>query len=206
MSYLIRAIISINLLISISHSQDVTTEKAIRTSIMNGYDSSSRPSDHTYISIKLQLNQIINVNEINRIITTSSYFLAFWDDLRLKWDPSSYENITFVNIQANKLWLPDLFVLNTADSNGFISSAITNTNLAYVLSDGVVFINIGLINLNTRCSLDVTKVFLFSNFTTVKTRFYRLGGKLEHSRIPPWRYNSKARFLFHEFIYITLVL
>ena len=157
-------------------------------------------------SIKLQLNQIINVNEINRIITTSSYFLAFWPDPRLKWDPSSYENITFVNIQANKLWLPDLFVLNTADSNGFISSAITNTNLAYVLSDGAVFINIGLINLNTRCSLDVTKVFLFSNFTTVKTRFYRLGGKLEHSRIPPWRYNSKARFLFHEFIYITLVL
>jgi len=34
------------------------------------------------------------------------------------------------------------------------------------------------------------------NNSTVKTRFYRHGGNLERSRIPPWRYKSGAEIFF----------
>ena len=46
-------------------------------------------------------------------------------------------------IGAKNLWLPDLFVTNTADSNGFIS--ITDNNLAFVSSDGLVYLTLSLI-------------------------------------------------------------
>ena len=38
---------------------------------------------------------------------------------------------------AKKIWLPDFFVINTADSNGFVS--ITDTSLAYIHYDGLVY-------------------------------------------------------------------
>ena len=139
--------------------QEVAIEKAIRRSILNAsYDNTERPSNLVYINLQLQLKQITEVNEISQKITTSSYLFAVWTDPRLMWNPGDYNNATYITIQANKLWLPDLCVLNTADSNGFIS--VPDSNNAYVFANGLVCLNIGLISLNTRCTMDITKVKL----------------------------------------------
>ena len=45
-------------------------------------------------------------------------------------------------VKANLLWLPDLYVINTADSNGFIT--VSDSNLAYLSYDGTISINYGL--------------------------------------------------------------
>ena len=138
--------------------QNVIIEKSIQTNILTGYDKTSRPSDNVTLYLRMQLKQIINVNEINQIITTSSYFYVLWYDPRLVWNPTDYNSTIFIRVQANLLWLPDLYVLNTADSNGFILSTISNSIYAYVLANGDVYLGIGLIALNTRCSININKV------------------------------------------------
>ena len=138
--------------------QNVEIEKLIQKDILTSYDKTSRPSDNVTLSLRMQLKQIINVNEINQIITTSSYFYVVWNDPRLAWDPADYNSTIIIRVQANLIWLPDLYVLNTADSNGFILSTISDSNYAYVLANGNVCLGIGLFTLNTRCSININKV------------------------------------------------
>jgi len=140
--------------------QYVSVDKSIQTAILNNYDKTSRPSDNVTLDLRMQLKQITNVNEINQIITTSSYFYVKWYDSRLKWDLNYYNYTTVIRVQANLLWLPDLYVLNTADLNGFILSTLSNSNYAYVDTLGNVYLAIGLIALNTRCSISINKVLI----------------------------------------------
>jgi hypothetical protein len=77
------------------------------TNITSGYNNAIRPSEKITIDIKLSLKQISSLDEKNQILTTNSYFACFWTDSRLTWDPEDFGNVTFVLIQASKLWMPD---------------------------------------------------------------------------------------------------
>jgi hypothetical protein len=44
---------------------------------------------------------------------------------------------------AKNIWLPDLFITNTADKNGFIR--ITDSNLAYIENNGYVKLTLSLV-------------------------------------------------------------
>jgi hypothetical protein len=79
----------------------------IITNITSGYNNAIRPSDKIEIDIKLSLKQISSLDEKNQILTTNSYFACFWTDSRLTWNQDDYGNVTFVLLQASKLWMPD---------------------------------------------------------------------------------------------------
>ena len=79
----------------------------IITNITSGYNNAIRPSEKITIDIKLSLKQISSLDEKNQILTTNSYFACFWFDSRLTWEPEDYSNVTFVLLQASKLWMPD---------------------------------------------------------------------------------------------------
>ena len=98
------------------------TEKELKDRILSNsnYDKSIRPSVPVDIYLGLSFKQIANVDEKNQIITTSSFLKASWYDKRLTWNYTEV-GISFLLIKANLLWLPDLFVINTADSNGFFT-------------------------------------------------------------------------------------
>ena len=74
------------------------------------------------------------------------------------------------------IWLPDLFITNTADNNGFIQ--VTDSNLAFIENDGYVRLTLSLIGiwilflilimfykhfydkgLRTRCLIEIKKVY-----------------------------------------------
>jgi len=155
--------------------QNKKDEEKIESLIMKNYDKSIRPSDYVTVSLRLQLKQIINVNEINQIITTSSYFYLSWYDPRLIWPQEINYPLLLIRIQAIRLWLPDLYILNTADSNGFISSAVTNSSYALVAVNGSVYLVIGLMALNTRCPINIKKVlinliFIFKSLKTISIK------------------------------------
>ena len=118
-------------------------ESALKTSLFKtaSYDNSLRPADTTYILLKLQLNQIVGLNEKTEIITTSSYLFVAWLDLRLTWNPADYGNLYILSLSANEIWLPDLYVVNTASTNGFLS--FSNYRI-YVNYFGLIYLNIGL--------------------------------------------------------------
>jgi hypothetical protein len=129
---------------TIKTQSDVDYEAALKTALFKtaSYDNTLRPSNPTYISLKLQLNQIVGLNERTEIITTSSFLFVSWSDSRLSWNPGDYGQIQILSLSANAIWLPDLYVINTANTNGFLS--YTNYRI-YVTCNGLVYLNIGLI-------------------------------------------------------------
>ncbi len=108
----------------------------------NNYDNSLRPSDKVNIDLKLHFKQLISLNIPNQIVTTSSNLLISWIDTRLQWTPSNFSNVSQIQCQTSFVWLPsDLYVKNTADSNGFISFANYKVSL---YNTGLIFINLNL--------------------------------------------------------------
>ena len=118
-------------------------ESALKLALFKtaSYDNSLRPADTTQILLKLQLNQIVGLNEKTEIITTSSYLFVTWIDSRLTWNPADYGNLYILSLSANEIWLPDLYVVNTASTNGFLS--YSNYRI-YVTYYGLIYMNIGL--------------------------------------------------------------
>jgi hypothetical protein len=37
---------------------------------------------------------------------------VFWKDSRLAWDPSEWDGVSQINIDANELWIPDVVPYN----------------------------------------------------------------------------------------------
>ena len=122
------------------------------------YSSKVRPADTVGISISLSLKQIVSIDEKNQIMTSSSILQLWWEDSRLTWDPSNYSNVSEILVPISTLWVPDFFVINTADTNGFIP--IQSQSLALVDNDGWVYMVFSLTNLKTRCSINI-KTFPF---------------------------------------------
>jgi nicotinic acetylcholine receptor len=69
------------------------------------------------------------------IITTNCWLNQGWLDEKLKWNPRQYGGIKFIHIPAEKIWKPDIMLVNNADSWAKISSISTN---AIVKHDGNV--------------------------------------------------------------------
>ena len=119
-------------------------EKRIKDTIINkNYDKSIRPSVSVSILMDIALKQIVAIDEKNQFMTTASYLFVKWYDPRLKWNSSLSHNIDSVSVLAKSIWLPDLFITNTADTNGFIT--VTDSNLAFVENNGNVKLTLGLI-------------------------------------------------------------
>ena len=91
----------------------------------------------------MELKQIVSLDERNQVTTTSSVLFLNWLDSRFTWDPSLNNNITFLNINSNLIWLPDLYILNTADTNGFVT--FSSLNLAHLNYSGAISFKIHLI-------------------------------------------------------------
>lgn len=100
------------------------------------YQKLIRPSESVKISIHLALKKITSLDEKNQILTTSSYLFAKWSDKRLAWNESIY-NRTHVPIYASKIWLPDLYVINSAQQDAFLT--MTDYDIVWVDSSGEVF-------------------------------------------------------------------
>ena len=116
------------------------------------YDNKVRSTKQMKINLKLSLKQINSIDPATNTMTSNSYLSAYWYDNRLTWNSSSYGNTSTIIIQANRLWLPDLAVLNNADgTSGFVP--ITDSNQAYINEKGLVYVIFALSGLKTKCSL-----------------------------------------------------
>jgi hypothetical protein len=129
-------------------------ETIVLEQILSNYNKNMRPTDQVNINLNLDLKQIVNIDDTNQLMTTSSLLVVSWIDPRLQWNYTQYP-LYAIAFQVNKLWTPDLFVLNTANSNGFLP--VTDSNLAYIIHTGQIAMNYGLIGLTTRCKMNINK-------------------------------------------------
>lgn len=159
-------ILIVNLIIQISLLQaqdyyysapigEVNYDDDVISAITKKYNKLVRPVSTLNMTVRLSMRQIISIEEKSQTMTSSFYLISQWKDGRLKWDStnSTFGYLSQILIPATSIWTPDLFVINTASSTGFIS--ISSSNLAVVNSEGNVFLILGVTNLQTRCKMNI---------------------------------------------------
>ncbi|PNI86490.1 CHRNA1 isoform 2 [Pan troglodytes] len=121
-------------------------ETRLVAKLFKDYSSVVRPvEDHRQVvevTVGLQLIQLINVDEVNQIVTTnvrlkqgdmvdlprpSCVILGVplfshlqneqWVDYNLKWNPDDYGGVKKIHIPSEKIWRPDLVLYNNADGD-----------------------------------------------------------------------------------------
>ncbi|XP_072730363.1 acetylcholine receptor subunit alpha [Ciconia boyciana] len=73
--------------------------------------------DAVVVTVGLQLIQLINVDEVNQIVTTNVRLKQQWTDVNLKWNPDDYGGVKKIRIPSDDIWRPDLVLYNNADGD-----------------------------------------------------------------------------------------
>jgi hypothetical protein len=134
--------LTILLLILNKIKTDSTTIQAIKNLILNSnYDPSILSQDFIQINVDMFFKQIVKLDQNNQILVSSSTLIAVWTDQRLAWNFTEYP-IEAIILKATQIWLPDLYIINSADLNGFIP--VSSSNLAMINYSGLVTIIYGL--------------------------------------------------------------
>lgn len=134
-------------------------EYKLREDLFTNYSKFVRPVENIENSLELQVGLAIqNLEEFDQIKETISlniWVRMNWYDYNLKWDGIEYDNTTFIAVDKNTIWTPDLELLNAA-----------NLPEIYTLQGGSMLYNTGDIMWSNpgvykfSCSLDL-KLFPF---------------------------------------------
>ncbi|KAI1724357.1 neurotransmitter-gated ion-channel ligand binding domain-containing protein [Ditylenchus destructor] len=136
------------------------TEEYLYRKLLNPeyYEKHVRPTRHhslaTNITFGVLLNQIVEMDERNQVLTTRCWINANWMDPRLTWNESEWDNIKQIYVPHQKIWKPDVILVNNA-AREYHSS---------VLSTDIMVTNEG----------NVTWLFsaLFKSNCAIKVRYY----------------------------------
>ncbi|CAH1796384.1 unnamed protein product [Owenia fusiformis] len=133
-------------------------EKRLYKDLMATYDASARPvmrADETVvIEFGIALNQIAQLDEKNQTLITQVWIYEEWEDDNLHWSPQQYEDLDSLVIPSERIWLPDIYLLNNADkgAKGFVRE---NDTRVLIHSNGRVRWVVPMI-VKSSCAVDVT--------------------------------------------------
>uniref|UniRef100_A0AAZ3R1Y5 Cholinergic receptor, nicotinic, alpha 2b (neuronal) n=1 Tax=Oncorhynchus tshawytscha TaxID=74940 RepID=A0AAZ3R1Y5_ONCTS len=120
-----------------------------------GYNKWSRPvpniSDVVIVKFGLSIAQLIDVDEKNQMMTTNVWLKQEWNDYKLRWRPSDYDNVTSIRVPSELIWVPDIVLYNNADGE----FAVTHMTKAHLFHNGKVrWVPPAIYK--SSCSIDVT--------------------------------------------------
>ncbi|XP_076843597.1 cholinergic receptor, nicotinic, beta 1 (muscle) like isoform X2 [Brachyhypopomus gauderio] len=94
-------------------------EQRLLQDLFENYNLKVRPArtwnETVMVRVGMTLVQLIGLNEKNGEMTTNVFMNMAWSDYRLSWDPSDYENIDVIRVPPNKVWRPDIYLINNND-------------------------------------------------------------------------------------------
>jgi len=130
-------------------------ERQLLDDLLAYYNKLERPvaneSEAVVLTFGLTLQQIIDVNEKEQILTTNVWLNLEWEDVNLAWNTSEYGNVEDVRIPPSALWKPDILMYNSA-SEAFDGTYPTNV---VVTSEGkCTYIPPGIFM--STCKIDIT--------------------------------------------------
>ncbi|KAK5620461.1 Neuronal acetylcholine receptor subunit alpha-2 [Crenichthys baileyi] len=112
-----------------SHAED-----ELFKTLFSGYNKWSRPvpniSDVVIVKFGLSIAQLIDVDEKNQMMTTNVWLKQEWNDYKLRWRPSDYDNVTSIRVPSELIWVPDIVLYNNADGE-FAVTHMTKAHLFY---------------------------------------------------------------------------
>ncbi|XP_067098432.1 neuronal acetylcholine receptor subunit alpha-2 isoform X2 [Osmerus mordax] len=133
-----------------SHAEDELFKK-----LFVRYNKWSRPvpniSDVVIVKFGLSIAQLIDVDEKNQMMTTNVWLKQEWNDYKLRWRPSDYDNVTSIRVPSELIWVPDIVLYNNADGE----FAVTHMTKAHLFYNGrVLWVPPAIYK--SSCSIDVT--------------------------------------------------
>uniref|UniRef100_A0A8C6S2U3 Cholinergic receptor, nicotinic, alpha 2b (neuronal) n=1 Tax=Neogobius melanostomus TaxID=47308 RepID=A0A8C6S2U3_9GOBI len=112
-----------------SHAED-----ELFKTLFAAYNKWSRPvpniSDVVIVKFGLSIAQLIDVDEKNQMMTTNVWLKQEWNDYKLRWRPSDYDNVTSIRVPSELIWVPDIVLYNNADGE-FAVTHMTKAHLFY---------------------------------------------------------------------------
>nr|XP_033779318.1 acetylcholine receptor subunit beta isoform X2 [Geotrypetes seraphini] len=101
------------------------TEGRLMETLFKDYDPVIRPAktdgDKVQVRVGMTLSQFISLNEKDEELATKVYLNLIWKDYRLTWSPAEYQGLEALRIAADKIWQPDVFLMNNNDGNFEVS-------------------------------------------------------------------------------------
>ncbi|KAL7671732.1 hypothetical protein ACOME3_006635 [Neoechinorhynchus agilis] len=82
----------------------------------------------------LKLDQIVDIDERNQVMTTNVWLIHEWTDAKMTWDPSEFGGLTQIEVPSSLLWIPDVVLYNNADG----TFVVDTVNWAHVFYNGTV--------------------------------------------------------------------
>merc|ERR1719422_2874142 len=138
-----------------SESRGGSHERRLLNDLMNSYQKLERPvineSNAVTVKLGLTLQQIMDVDEKNQILTTNVWLNLEWTDSNMRWNVSEYNNVKDIRVPPATLWKPDILMYNSA-SEAFDATYPTNV---VVTSEGTcTYIPPGIFM--SSCPIDIT--------------------------------------------------
>ncbi|XP_055685537.1 neuronal acetylcholine receptor subunit alpha-7 isoform X6 [Lutzomyia longipalpis] len=142
-------------LMIITESLQGPHEKRLLNNLLATYNTLERPvaneSEALEVKFGLTLQQIIDVDEKNQILTTNAWLNLEWNDYNLRWNESEYGGVKDLRITPNKLWKPDVLMYNSADE-GF--DGTYHTNIVVKHNGSCLYVPPGIFK--STCKIDIT--------------------------------------------------
>ncbi|CAL1283244.1 unnamed protein product [Larinioides sclopetarius] len=130
-------------------------EKRLLNDLLSSYNVLERPvaneSEPLLISFGLTLQQIIDVEEKNQIITTNVWLNLEWVDVNLRWNASEYGGVKDLRIPPWRIWKPDVLMYNSADEK---FDGTYHTNVVVRNNGSCTYIPPGIFK--STCKIDIT--------------------------------------------------
>ncbi|XP_071964743.1 neuronal acetylcholine receptor subunit alpha-7-like isoform X2 [Antedon mediterranea] len=108
-------------------------------------------SDALTVAMGMTLQQIMDVDEVNQIITTNIWLTLAWTDATLAWNESDYGGISSIRLPPSMIWTPDILLYNCANEN---FDSTYHSNVVVGSSGSCEWIPPGIFK--SACSIDVT--------------------------------------------------
>ncbi|XP_066157964.1 neuronal acetylcholine receptor subunit alpha-7 isoform X2 [Euwallacea fornicatus] len=148
-------LVALTVLLILPGSQQGQHEKKLLNMLLETYNVLERPvaneSEPLEVKFGLTLQQIIDVDEKNQILTTNAWLNLEWTDYNLRWNETEYGGVKDLRITPNKLWKPDVLMYNSADE-GFDGTFQTNVVVRH--NGSCLYIPPGIFK--STCKIDIT--------------------------------------------------
>uniref|UniRef100_H2YW76 Neurotransmitter-gated ion-channel ligand-binding domain-containing protein n=1 Tax=Ciona savignyi TaxID=51511 RepID=H2YW76_CIOSA len=151
---LLAIVVPVLISLSIQDTSGSQAEKDLIDSLLSKYDVMVRPTvrytDIINVSFAITLQQIVDLDEKNQLLTTSMYMDWKWTDAYLTWDPAKFDGIDEIRLPAKKVWKPDILVYNSAVDS---FDQMLQTNMVVRSTGAIEWLPPGLFK--TTCDVDI---------------------------------------------------
>ena len=138
------------------HGASLSTMQRLKQDVLHGYDNKLRPvynqSQRIDVNVQYNIVGILELEEVTEKFSFTGYLSMQWTDEAIRWDPSEYENIEWLLLPVDDVWLPSLVLVTPYEKAENIQNSWDMVRYYY---NGTAAYTTGNI-LNVKCPMDTT--------------------------------------------------